>query len=123
MKKFITFIIMITVSSFVFAACSQKSSSNQSPSKTSVTAAGSNTEDKGMKTFTKEELAKYDGKNGAAAYVAVDGKVYDVTNVKEWKDGMHKGHQAGKDYTKEITNAPHGKAVLSKLTVVGTYVQ
>ncbi|MCT6807216.1 MAG: steroid-binding protein, partial [Bombilactobacillus sp.] len=31
-----------------------------------------------MEKFTKESLAKYDGKNGNPAYVAINGDVYDV---------------------------------------------
>lgn len=33
-----------------------------------------------MQEFTLEELKKYNGKNGNPAYIAVNGKVYDVTN-------------------------------------------
>ena len=33
------------------------------------------------KIFTEKELGKYDGQNGNPAYVAIDGVVYDVTNV------------------------------------------
>jgi predicted heme/steroid binding protein len=32
-----------------------------------------------MKTFSKEELAKNNGKNGSPAFIAYNGKVYDVT--------------------------------------------
>ena len=39
------------------------------------------------KIFTEKELGKYDGQNGNPAYVAIDGVVYDVTNVSAWKDG------------------------------------
>ena len=33
------------------------------------------------KIFTLDELKNYDGKEGRKAYIAVDGVVYDVTNV------------------------------------------
>jgi predicted heme/steroid binding protein len=76
------------------------------------------------KIFTADELAKYDGKNGNPAYIAVDGVVYDVTNVSEWKNGLHNGRfQAGKDYTEEIMKSPHGKAKLNGVPVVGTYLK
>lgn len=74
----------------------------------------------GTQTFTIEELAKYDGKNGNKAYVAIDGKVYDVTNKSEWNGGMHNGYSAGADMSAVISTAPHGKSILSSLTVVGT---
>jgi predicted heme/steroid binding protein len=73
------------------------------------------------KEFTVEELAEYDGKNGAKAYVAIDGIVYDVSLIPAWKGGKHKmGTTAGKDLTAAIAKAPHGKAVLTKLPKVGT---
>ncbi|MFC6170645.1 cytochrome b5 domain-containing protein [Loigolactobacillus jiayinensis] len=73
------------------------------------------------KTFTQAELAQYDGTNGKQAYVAVDGVVYDVTDVKPWAGGKHHGHTAGHDVSEEITHAPHKKSVLEKLTAVGKY--
>lgn len=74
------------------------------------------------KTFSKEELSKFSGKNGAKAYVAIDGVVYDVTLIKQWKGGKHKmGIRAGKDLSKMITKSPHGKAVLKKLPKRGYY--
>lgn len=73
------------------------------------------------KTFTVEELGQYNGKDGAKAYVAIDDIVYDVTLVTAWRGGKHKmGITAGKDLSKEITRAPHGKAVLTSLPKVGT---
>ena len=78
-----------------------------------------------MRTFTIEELSQYNGKNGQPGYVAVDGVVYDVTNVEAWKDGEHKqGLTAGNELTEEITNqSPHGLKVLEGLPVVGTLVE
>ncbi len=71
-------------------------------------------------TFTLDELAQYTGKDGMPAYVAIDGVVYDMSDVPAWAGGMHKGFQAGGDYSKEIAEkSPHGKSVLSKLTPVG----
>lgn len=72
-----------------------------------------------MKEFTKETLLQYDGKNGHKAYIAVDGKVYDVTNNSHWANGEHHGHVAGHDLSKEILSAPHGKSVLSRIEQVG----
>ncbi|BDR59816.1 cytochrome b5 domain-containing protein [Lactobacillus xylocopicola] len=75
-----------------------------------------------MEKFTKETLAKYDGKNGNPAYVAIDGAVYDVTGNSYWTNGAHFGGAvAGSDMTDLINQAPHGKAVLDKLEKVGTY--
>ena len=73
-----------------------------------------------MQEFTLEELKKYNGKNGNPAYIAVNGKVYDVTNNPHWKNGEHHGYEAGNDLTELLYNkSPHGDKVLSKIKQVG----
>ena len=76
-----------------------------------------------LPTFTAEELAKYNGKDGNPAYVAVDGKVYDLSSVPQWNGGSHAGGtlSAGMDQSEAIMRSPHGKDVLSKLPIVGLY--
>ena len=75
----------------------------------------------GQRVFTVEELAQYNGKDGQSAYVAVEGVVYDVTDVPQWAGGEHNGYAAGQDLTDEIENvSPHGTGVLAGLPVVGT---
>lgn len=71
------------------------------------------------KIFTLDELKNYDGKEGRKAYIAVDGVVYDVTNVAAWQGGTHHGNNAGIDVSDRIVKAPHGKSTLEKLEVVG----
>lgn len=71
------------------------------------------------KIFTLDELKNYDGKEGRKAYIAVDGVVYDVTNVAAWQGGTHHGNNAGNDVSDRIVKAPHGKSILEKLEVVG----
>jgi len=71
------------------------------------------------KTFTKTELAKYNGENGNPAYVAVDGDIYDLSSV--FAEGKHFSHYAGT----ELTNAfysYHAKKSLSKYPIVGKLV-
>jgi len=72
-------------------------------------------------TFTQDELALYDGLEGRKAYIAVDGVVYDVTDIPQWQDGLHQGRfQAGKDYSQEIrSESPHGLSMLSRAERVG----
>ena len=73
-----------------------------------------------MKEFAREELKKYDGKEGRKAYVACDGNIYDVTDSFLWKDGKHQvTHPAGKDLTGELRQAPHGIDFLKRFPVVG----
>ena len=71
------------------------------------------------KIFTKEELAQYNGENGQPAYVAIDGVVYDVSNVGPWAGGKHHGNVAGNELSAAIEHSSHGKGVLKKLPVVG----
>ena len=71
------------------------------------------------KTFTLDELEEYDGKDGAKAYIAGDGVVYDVTDVEPWAGGEHNDYEAGKDLTEEIkTESPHGVSKLEGVPVV-----
>ena len=73
--------------------------------------------------LTIEELAKYNGKNGQPAYVAVDGIIYDMTNSSAWRNGNHNGFEAGVDLTYEIKNvSPHGISKLGNVVEVGRLV-
>jgi predicted heme/steroid binding protein len=73
------------------------------------------------KTFSKEELRQFDGKNGRRAYIAYKGKVYDVTDSYQWIDGDHLGHLAGLDLTEQMDIAPHEGVVMEKMILVGIY--
>lgn len=74
--------------------------------------------------FTLTELAAYDGTNGAKAYVAVNGVVYDITNEDAWVDGVHQGmHLAGTDATAIFAESPHSQSLLDELTKVGVIVE
>lgn len=73
-----------------------------------------------MRTFTKEELARYDGRDGAPAYIAYRGKVYDVSGSFLWQGGRHLAtHEAGVDLTESLDEAPHGPDLLERVSVVG----
>ena len=73
--------------------------------------------------FTLEELSQYNGRNGNPAYVAVNGVVYDVSNVPAWAFPTHFGLSAGNDLTTEFELC-HGSAiVLERLPVVGILLQ
>ncbi len=68
-----------------------------------------------------EELSKYNGQNGQKAYIAYKGKVYDVTDSKKWKNGVHMArHKAGEDLTDFLALAPHTDEVLKSFEVVDT---
>ncbi len=52
--------------------------------------------------LTLEELKEFNGKDGKAAYIAVDGVIYDVTNSSRWKNGEHNDFFAGNDLSEGI---------------------
>lgn len=69
--------------------------------------------------MTKEELARFDGQQGQKAYVAVNGKVFDVTASPYWRGGDHQGsHRAGADLTADLLKAPHVRSVMERFPVV-----
>lgn len=73
-----------------------------------------------MREFTPAELARLDGRNGAPAYVACEGLVYDVTASFHWRGGRHQfRHQAGADLTASLARAPHGADLFLRLPLVG----
>lgn len=69
--------------------------------------------------MTLEELSRFNGKNGAKAYVAYKGLVYDLTSSDMWEEGEHQGsHEAGVDLTEAMGDAPHAEDVLKEFKVV-----
>lgn len=76
-----------------------------------------------VNSMTMDELAKHTGKDGAKAYIAVNGLVYDVSTIAAWQNGEHNGLIAGTDASDAILNAPHGLGILEKLTVVAKIIQ
>jgi len=72
--------------------------------------------------MTRDEVKKYDGKNGNPAYIVYKNKIYDVTVSKLWQDGTHMiKHKAGDDLTEFINKAPHGEEVLFTFPCLGTF--
>jgi len=73
-----------------------------------------------MKEFDAEELAGFNGKNGNPTYIAYDGKVYDVSKSKLWRNGQHMNrHRSGEDLTSDMQAAPHDFNVLERFPQVG----
>ncbi len=115
MKKTRLIIISMMLIAILIAGCS---SSNNNDSNNNNNNNNNNQEE--LREFTLEELSQYDGKDGNPAYVAVNGKVYDVTDVPAWRGGSHQGEVvAGIDATAFISRSPHGASVLNGLKVVG----
>jgi predicted heme/steroid binding protein len=70
--------------------------------------------------MTLDELKQFDGKEGRKALVAVNGRIYDVTDSPLWNDGNHQElHQAGRDLTEDLKGAPHVRMVMDRFSIVG----
>ena len=70
--------------------------------------------------LTPAELSSFAGKDGAPAYFAYRGMIYDASGAKLWRTGSHMGkHQAGIDLTEMLKLAPHGEDPVRQLPVVG----
>ena len=73
-----------------------------------------------MKEIQSKELSSNNGENGRSVFIAHEGKVYDVTQSKLWKGGLHMNrHHGGKDLTLDIQAAPHDPEVLKRFPQVG----
>jgi predicted heme/steroid binding protein/uncharacterized membrane protein len=72
------------------------------------------------RTFSEEDLNKYDGQEDRPAYIAHGGMVYDVSDSRLWRKGTHvRRHFAGNDLTAEIEAAPHDTSVFERVPKVG----
>jgi predicted heme/steroid binding protein len=72
------------------------------------------------RSFTRTELAGFDGKEGRPAYVVYRGRVYDASHSFLWMGGRHQAlHEAGRDLTEDLGRAPHGEDLLERLLLVG----
>lgn len=76
--------------------------------------------------LTRKQLADFNGLDGRPAYVAVKGTVYDLTQSRLWRGGIHapsKGEAlAGQDLTELLEKSPHGDKHLKDFPVVGWLV-
>lgn len=108
MKKTI-YLLFILVIGLTLVACSNDDNNTLNSSQLSDV------------TFTLDQLSQYTGSSGSAAYIAVHGVVYDVTDV--FSNGMHQGMQlGGTDATAVFQSSPHTMSLLDSLTIVGTLV-
>jgi predicted heme/steroid binding protein len=108
--KPILWLLFVLMALFVLSGCSKPSADPPTDVQNSV-------------EMTAEELSVYNGKDGQPAYIAVDGVIYDVTDVPEWRGGGHNGFEAGRDLTNEIKNiSPHGVTKLRGIPEVGVLI-
>jgi predicted heme/steroid binding protein len=115
--------LLLALTSCASGTSADNASQNSATQAPATAAATSDATQSGMLELTLEQLKQYDGKNGNPAYVAVDGVIYDVTNVPQWKNGEHNGYSAGNDLTDIIKNkSPHGVKKLEGVPIVGKLV-
>ena len=73
--------------------------------------------------LTRDQLASCDGKEGRPAYFGFEGRLYDASASKLWKQGVHMGrHNAGMDLTEALKLAPHGSEKVAAMPGVGALV-
>ena len=77
----------------------------------------------GEEEMTMDEVSQYDGQDGRAAYVVLDGVIYDVTAMSEWEGGVHTdGHASGQDLTDELGGVD-ALRIRDYAPVVGTVIE
>lgn len=69
--------------------------------------------------YSKSQLALRNGQDKPQVWIAYKGYIYDVSDSRLWKNGMHYEHWAGQDLTEELKNAPHSDSVFSRFPVIG----
>ncbi len=69
--------------------------------------------------YTKSQLALRNGQDKDLIWVAYKGVIYDVTESRLWRRGMHYEHWAGQDLSEELKDAPHNENVFDKFPIVG----
>lgn len=70
--------------------------------------------------YTVEELSRFDGGEKRPAYIAYNGKIYDVSQSKLWVEGNHvRKHLAGNDLTEALKTAPHGEEKVLQMPLIG----
>ena len=75
----------------------------------------------GKSELTPDELSQFDGTEGRPAYFSYNGKIFDATASRLWKNGIHMGrHHAGSDLTEDLALAPHGDEKVTAMPTVGT---
>lgn len=73
--------------------------------------------------LTLAELSYYTGSNGRPAWIAVYGKIYDVTREASWTNGVHRGIKlGGTDASSTFDRSPHSQSLLNSMNHIGFLV-
>lgn len=122
-KKMMLASVLATM--LLFASCSSGNTTNEvSSTINNEVSSEQQQEEQELIEYTVDTLAGHNGKDGARAYVAVNGLVYDITDSPAWQDGGHQGQVAGVDITAMMeSDSPHGVGKVDEWPIVGKYVQ
>ncbi len=69
--------------------------------------------------YTKAQLALRNGQDKEEIWCAYKGMIYDVSQSRLWRNGMHYEHWAGQDLTDELPDAPHTEKVFERFPLIG----
>lgn len=72
-----------------------------------------------LPVYTRSQLALRNGQDHPEIWVAYKGLIYNLTQSRHWRNGIHYHHWAGQDLTEELKEAPHTAAVFQRFEVVG----
>lgn len=72
-----------------------------------------------LNVYTKSQLALRNGQDKPEIWIGYNGFIYDVSESRLWKNGMHYEHWAGQDLTDELKDAPHTNKVFEKFKKIG----
>ncbi len=103
MKKKLVIFFLAAAILLTMSACGGKTEDKTTTLEQTTAETTAPTTEANDEIFDLAGLAKNDGKDGAKAYIAYKGKVYDVTGVKEWESGTHFGLSVGTDITEKLS--------------------
>ncbi|MEZ4686307.1 MAG: cytochrome b5 domain-containing protein [Bacteroidia bacterium] len=69
--------------------------------------------------ITRSQLASRNGSDREEIWIDYKGVVYEVTESRHWRRGIHYGHWAGQDLTDELADAPHAEEVFLRFNKIG----
>ena len=72
--------------------------------------------------YSRAMLALRNGQDRPEIWVAFEGKIYDLSLSRLWKNGRHYEHWAGQDLTEELKDSPHGRRVFEEREAIALLV-
>jgi predicted heme/steroid binding protein len=73
--------------------------------------------------FTRSQLALRNGQDMEEIWIAFHSIIYEVTNSRYWKKGIHYEHWSGQDLSDELKDAPHTIKVFERLEPIGKLIK